>query len=131
MMSKIFHIAFCFPVFFLISCRSDESMRGKFVKLSNFQSIEKHFRSVKEVDCGESVGFEVVLNKAEYDQVVSKIEILKAANWIRGGITYGSIDVGWSTKDDVHYFRKELKSGTEVVAISEKNMKLWYIRNPS
>lgn len=121
----------CFlSVFFLISCRSEESMRKKLVNLSNFQSIEKHFNSVQEVDCGKSVGFEVSLKTGEYDEVVSEIERLKDANWVRGGITYGSIDVGWSMKDDVLYFRTELERGTEVVAVSERDMKLWYIKNP-
>ncbi len=131
MIKQIISMVIAVSVVVSLGCCSQKDARVELMHLSDLHAINDHVVSVKRVDCGKSIGFKADLKADRYREIAAIILKEKNSSWERGGITYGKVDVGWSMNNDLLYFRRELDSGSEVIAVSEKRLQLWYIKNPN
>lgn len=107
-----------------------EAGNENFYEISGFEKLKPFVIKVQKKKCGKSKGFEIDFSAKNFKEVKNFLSSLESVKWKKGGVKYGEINVGWKFSEDVEYFRRNLKIGTEVVAISREKSKLWYIKNP-
>lgn len=97
-------------------------------EIKNYGLVHKPFYTW---ELFESPKFEFTISGEAYDELARELKRVGYSDWKEGGVTFGSVDVGW-TSDEDNVYCELTKDGYHLYwSYSAKKQRIWAITFPT